>query len=128
MSLINFFRCKIRKILTKENDIMLTNKIPSYDILYRKFADINEFGIYLHIPFCRQICPYCPYNKEIYKPGLANLYAKAVKNEIDIYAELFRGRPVTSFYIGGGTPTTMLDSGLYEILDYIYKKFIGVCT
>jgi oxygen-independent coproporphyrinogen-3 oxidase len=27
---------------------------------------VGELGIYLHIPFCRQICPYCPYNKEIY--------------------------------------------------------------
>ena len=31
------------------------------------FQDIDSFGLYLHIPFCRQICPYCPYNKELYR-------------------------------------------------------------
>ena len=27
------------------------------------FQAIESLGLYLHIPFCRQICPYCPYNK-----------------------------------------------------------------
>jgi len=128
MSLIDFSRDKIKKLFAKENNIILENNVPSCESLEYKFQDIDEFGLYLHIPFCKQICPYCPYNKEIYKPEVAELYAEALKKEIDFYCKLFGGKPVTSFYIGGGTPTTMLHSGLHEILEHIYKKFMGVFT
>ncbi len=107
--------------------MILRNSVPSYESLARKFQDISDFGLYLHIPFCRQICPYCPYNKEIYQPETAEMYTGAVKKEIDFYSGLFGNKPVTSFYIGGGTPTTMLYSGLPDILDYIFKKFNMQC-
>ncbi len=127
MSFIDFSRNKIKKLLIKEDNIILENNAPSYESLEYKFQDIDEFGLYLHIPFCRQICPYCPYNKEIYKPEVAKLYAEAVKKEINFYCKLFGGKPVTTFYVGGGTPTTMLYSGLYEILEYIYRNFNMQC-
>ena len=127
MSFIDFSRNQIRKLLTKENNMILENKIPSYESLENKFQDIDEFGLYLHIPFCKQICPYCPYNKEIYQPELAEMYTRAVKKEIDFYSALFGGKSVTSFYIGGGTPTTMLYSGLDWILEHIFKNFNMQC-
>lgn len=34
------------------------------------FAEIERLGLYLHIPFCRQICPYCPYNKELFQAAI----------------------------------------------------------
>jgi len=127
MSLIDFSRNKIKKLFTKENNIVLKNNVPAYESLEYKFNDIDEFGLYLHIPFCRQICSYCPYNKEIYKPELAELYTKAIKREIDFYSTLFSGKPATSFYIGGGTPTTMLYSGISEIIEHIYRNFNMQC-
>lgn len=93
----------------------------------QKFQDIEEFGLYLHIPFCEQICPYCPYNKEIYKPEAAEKYTNAVKGEIDFYSGVIGDSPVTSCYIGGGTPTTMLKTGLAEILEYIFHIFNMQC-
>jgi len=89
--------------------------------------DIDAFGLYLHIPFCHQICPYCPYNKVLYQPELAERYKQAVLREVDRYADLVGNRPVTSFYIGGGTPTTMLYSGLDRILDRVFKAFNVQC-
>ena len=127
MSLAAFSRNRIRKLLTKESNMILENKIPAYESLERKFQDISEFGVYLHIPFCWQICPYCPYNKEIYHPEAAEMYTRAVKKEIDFYSGLFGDKPVTSFYIGGGTPTTMLHSGLGNILEHIFKNFNMQC-
>ena len=127
MSFADFCRNQIRKLLTKENNMELENGIPSYESLESKFQDIAEFGLYLHIPFCKQICPYCPSNKEIYKPDAAEPYTRAVKKEIDFYSGLFGDKPVTSFYIGGGTPTTMLHSGLDRILEHISKSFNMQC-
>lgn len=71
-----FIRSHLRSILTKEKNIVLEQKIP---LLERSFQDIDELGVYLHIPFCEQICPYCPYNKEIYDPDVAIRYTHAVK-------------------------------------------------
>jgi coproporphyrinogen III oxidase-like Fe-S oxidoreductase len=127
MSLVAFSRNQIRKLLTKESNMILENNIPAYESLERKFQDISEFGLYLHIPFCRQICPYCPYSKEIYHPEAADMYTRAVKKEIDLYSGLIGDKPVTSFYIGGGTPTTMLHSGLGNILEHIFKNLNMQC-
>ncbi len=124
MWLEGFLRTQLRRLLTREKYIALENKIPS---LEGRFQGIDEFGLYLHIPFCRQICPYCPYNKEIYHPEVAERYTNAVKKEIDIYSRLVGDRPVTSFYIGGGTPTTMLYSGLEEILEHLFEAFNMQC-
>jgi len=127
VTFMDFSRNQIRKLLTEENNMILENKVPSCESLERKFQDISEFGLYLHIPFCRQICPYCPYNREIYQPEAAEMYTRAVKKEIDFYSALFGDKPVTSFYIGGGTPTTMLYSGLGNILEHIFRNFNMQC-
>jgi len=121
----DFVRTQLRKLLTKTDRLVLEATIPSVESTIR---DIDAFGLYLHIPFCHQICPYCPYNKVIYHPEMAERYTKAVLGEIDIYADLVGKRPVTSFYIGGGTPTTMLYSGLDRILDYVFKAFNMKCS
>jgi coproporphyrinogen III oxidase-like Fe-S oxidoreductase len=113
----------IRKILLKsltgEREILLTHRVPSREALVARFRHIDALGIYLHIPFCEQICPYCPYNKELYRRDVAERYARAVQSEIDLYADIVGKRPITSFYIGGGTPTTMLHNGLADIIGHI---------
>jgi len=120
----SLLRNQLRRLIVKENYIALENRIPT---LEGRFQDIDEFGLYLHIPFCRQICPYCPYNKEIYHSEIAARYTKAVIEEIDIYSKMIGSKPMTSFYIGGGTPTTMLYSGIDKILDHIFKVFNAQC-
>jgi coproporphyrinogen III oxidase-like Fe-S oxidoreductase len=124
MWLEDFLRSQLRKLLAKESHVALESRIP---FLERRFKDIDEFGLYLHIPFCHQICPYCPYNKEIFHPEIAERYTKAVIEEIDFYAGLIGSRPVTSFYIGGGTPTAMLHSGLEKILEHVFEAFDIQC-
>lgn len=78
--------------------------------------------LYLHIPFCLQICPYCSFYKDIAGPGKADPLVEAVVRE----AELFGGHcaPETIF-IGGGTPTALsvsqlerLFTGLKRHLDF----------
>ncbi len=120
----NCLRNQLRRLLTQENTIALDNRIPT---LENRFQELDDFGLYLHIPFCNQICPYCPYNKEIYHSEDADRYAKAIIKEIDIYAEMIGRKPMTSLYIGGGTPTTMLYNGLDKILDHIFKVFNVQC-
>lgn len=124
MSLDSLLRGILIRLLAGETSVALEKRVPD---LEGRFSQVDELGLYLHIPFCRQICPYCPYNKELYRAETARQYACAVISEVDHYARLLGDTPVTSFYIGGGTPTTMVTSGLSEILDHIRGSFEMRC-
>ena len=113
-----------KTLLTGRDSYVLENKDPC---VQKRFAGFDSLGIYLHIPFCHQICPYCPYNKELYHPETARRYTGAVIKEIDSYARLVGDIPITSLYIGGGTPTTMLFNGLEEILAHLQQTFKIQC-
>jgi oxygen-independent coproporphyrinogen III oxidase len=85
--------------------------------------------LYLHVPFCARICPYCSFYKSRASGGKFNEYVGAVLNE----ASGWRGRtaPETVF-IGGGTPTVLrtellvrLVRGLREIFDW---SGVAECT
>ena len=121
------FRRSLVRLLTGEREIRLTRAVLSPDQLREKFSDIDALGLYLHVPFCERICPYSPYNKELYQPDLAAGYVRAIKREIDIYAGIVGDRPVTSLYIGGGTPTTMLHGGLADIIGHMRRTFDLQC-
>lgn len=123
----SFIRKRLSKLLTGQSELALASHVPTRRELGRRFEDIDELGLYLHIPFCRQICPYCPYNKELYRSEAAGRYAAALKQEIDFYADIVGSRPVTTLYIGGGTPTTMLKHGLAEILEHVHEVFNVRC-
>jgi oxygen-independent coproporphyrinogen-3 oxidase len=122
-----YLQNKIYRRITGERRFVMENIPPSAETLHYKFQDINELGIYLHIPFCRSLCPYCPYNKELYQDDMVKRYTTSVIKEIDYYASIVGRKPVTSFYIGGGTPTTMLGNGIEQIINHIYKSFNMKC-
>lgn len=87
------------------------------------FNSVNqEIGIYIHIPFCRSICPYCPYNKIIYDGEKAESYKKALIRELALYRENMQNKEITSVYFGGGTPT-LLVAEIKEIMDYIKENY-----
>jgi len=74
-------------------------------------------GLYLHIPFCRSFCPFCPYNKVLYEPALVQDYFAALTREVDQYRAHIR-EPFASLYIGGGTPSLCLPQ-LQEIVQTV---------
>lgn len=67
----------------------------------------SSYLLYMHIPFCEELCPYCSFVKVKFEHSLASRYFDALKKEIGIYHEL--GYCFDSIYIGGGTPTIMPD-------------------
>ncbi|MDD5584771.1 MAG: coproporphyrinogen-III oxidase family protein [Candidatus Omnitrophica bacterium] len=79
-------------------------------------------NLYLHIPFCNSVCPYCPYNKIKYDKAMVAPYVQAMLNEIELYYALFGRLDISSIYIGGGTPT-LLSGELKIILNTIRDKF-----
>jgi len=124
VSLDDLLRGVLTRLLAGQGRVALEKRVPE---LEGRFSQVEELGLYLHVPFCRQICPYCPYNKELFRPEVARGYVSAVKEEIDAYSALVGRRPVTSLYIGGGTPTTLVGCGLEEIVEHIFKAFNMRC-
>ena len=71
---------------------------------------IERTSLYLHVPFCRHFCPYCPYTKIPYRESLLDPYTRAAIAAVDWWADAIGPAEITSLYIGGGTPTLALDS------------------
>lgn len=87
---------------------------PDDKLTFRKYEGqkIDWEGVdnlYIHIPFCRNKCPYCPYYKEIFQDQKAWFFGESLLHEIDLHAPWLQGRAMQSLYIGGGTPTLMTD-------------------
>jgi len=76
--------------------------------------------LYLHVPFCEQLCPYCSFNRVVFEPELCRAYFRALRREIRLYAE--RGYDFGGVYVGGGTPT-VLPGELGETLDLVRASF-----
>ena len=74
------------------------------DGVLRRF--VGPFGLYLHVPFCRSICPYCPYSKVLYRLEVVARYFEALREELRLYDA--SGRRFASLYVGGGTPSLCL--------------------
>lgn len=81
-------------------------------------ATLERPGLYLHVPFCKNLCPYCPYNRVRHEEAAFSRYERAVCQEIDLYAPHLRGHRFVSLYVGGGTPTVDPD-GLLRVLEYL---------
>jgi coproporphyrinogen III oxidase-like Fe-S oxidoreductase len=75
-----------------------------------------SYLLYIHIPFCEELCPYCAFARVKFDPSLASYYFDALETEIKIYRDL--GYSFESIYIGGGTPTIMPDR-LARIIEFV---------
>jgi oxygen-independent coproporphyrinogen-3 oxidase len=79
-------------------------------------------SVYIHIPFCQQICHYCDFTKFFYNEKLADEYIEALINEININVPGNQNK-IKTIFIGGGTPTALNRSQLRMLLEFISEKF-----
>lgn len=81
-------------------------------------------AIYLHIPFCEQICYYCDFNKFFLKNQPVDEYIEALKYEIQAYAAKHEPLEwIDSVYIGGGTPTSISTEQLRRVIEGVTEAF-----
>ncbi|MEA4932666.1 MAG: coproporphyrinogen-III oxidase family protein [Lawsonibacter sp.] len=86
-------------------------------------AEAQPLGLYVHIPFCRTLCPFCPYCKVVWNAELARAYLAGLLEEIRLVGSQWEGRrEVTSLYFGGGSPALMAES-LGEIITALERYF-----
>lgn len=81
----------------------------------------TQFGIYVHWPFCASKCPYCDFNSHVAQTIDHAAWRDAYKKEISHFAELTKGRTVTSIFFGGGTPSLMEPATAALVIDEIQR-------
>lgn len=81
----------------------------------------DNFGIYIHWPFCVSKCPYCDFNSHVAHEGIdSDLWTKMLGAELDSLNKQihFRKNPVSVFF-GGGTPSLMAPGSVAALLETI---------
>lgn len=80
----------------------------------------QAYMLYMHVPFCERLCPYCSFNRFPFDKDRAKPYFENMRKEMLMLKDL--GYDFESVYIGGGTPTIMIDE-LCETIDLARDTF-----
>jgi oxygen-independent coproporphyrinogen-3 oxidase len=94
----------------------------------------TDFGVYLHVPFCRVRCGYCDFNTytaEELRGTRREDYPASVAQELALSREVLGAlgplRPAQTVFFGGGTPTLLAGHALTSMLDGVRDTF-GIAT
>lgn len=73
-------------------------------------------SVYIHIPFCRDICSYCDFCKIFYAEELVDKYLIQLEKEIK---KNYKGEAIKTIYVGGGTPSSLNTKQLKKLFEII---------
>lgn len=82
-------------------------------------------NVYIHIPYCIQICDYCFYQKELVKSKeQVDEYLGYLCKEIELVTKRLElsTRPVQTVYIGGGTPSVLTEQQFRKLTECLHKN------
>lgn len=80
-------------------------------------------GVYIHIPFCHQICNYCDFNKVYFKNQPVDAYIEALGQEMRMTVEKNPAHfeRIETIFLGGGTPTSLSAAQLTRLMELIHQ-------
>ncbi len=88
--------------------------------------DDGAVGVYVHLPFCERICPYCDFAVVLaptLEPETEARYIEALCRELAARQADFEGRALASIYLGGGTPSLFSPESIGRLLEAIGRSF-----
>ncbi|ESP94085.1 oxygen-independent coproporphyrinogen III oxidase [Pseudoalteromonas luteoviolacea] len=84
----------------------------------------RALSLYIHIPFCHQLCYYCGCNKIITRhQSKADVYLDHLVQEIEAQAPLFKDYHVEQLHLGGGTPTFLTTAQMARLIAALEQHF-----
>lgn len=108
--------------------VQFNQRVGSFDLLHalrdsRKAQ--RPLSLYVHVPFCANICYYCACNKVITKDrGRALPYLERLEREIELVAcHLDPQQKVEQLHLGGGTPTFLSHDELRRLMAHLRSHF-----
>jgi oxygen-independent coproporphyrinogen-3 oxidase len=86
---------------------------------------MEPFALYVHVPWCRRICPYCDFNVHAAATPPEDEYVAALVAEMEAHArdERWSGRDAKSVYVGGGTPSLFSPGAIGRMLAAVVRVF-----
>lgn len=113
------FDALVARILRQLNKRVLNfSQTPDLPCLPEADAD-KHYLLYLHIPYCLVLCPFCSFHRVRFKQDSAEHYFECLRDEIDIVSR--SGYKFDELYVGGGTPT-VLPEQLARTLDFLRER------
>jgi oxygen-independent coproporphyrinogen-3 oxidase len=73
-------------------------------------------SLYIHIPFCKNICSYCDFCKIYYNEKIVDDYLNELENEIK---KNYKNEIIKTIYVGGGTPSSLNINQLNKLFNII---------
>lgn len=84
---------------------------------------LPPLSLYIHVPWCVQKCPYCDFNSHAQKGELPHLeYVAALLEDLEQDLKWAQGRPLSSIFIGGGTPSLLTVAAMQALLDGVRAR------
>ena len=104
----------------------LAIKVASNEKRLLEKLDYNKgYSLYAGIPFCPTTCLYCSFTSyplAVWKENVDS-YVDAMLKEMEFTSRLMHGRKLDTFYMGGGTPTTLEPEQLDRVLSFFEEHF-----
>ena len=91
----------------------------------RRLDAKDDVSVYLHVPYCREICLYCGCNtKKAARDDVVDAYRRALETEIEMVGGLLAETPgVSRLHWGGGTPSILGPDGLRSVVTVLRRVF-----
>ncbi len=87
------------------------------------FASLPPLALYIHVPWCVRKCPYCDFNSHEARGTIPEQeYVEALWRDLEQDLPRVRGRPVSSIFIGGGTPSLFSPDAIDRLLSGIRTR------
>ena len=129
---LNFDKIKQSPIYLNMFEYYLMGTYPPLKAMYpisveEVFKDASGvYNLYLHIPFCQQLCTFCHFAKEINaKNDRIENYLDALHKEIDMVARrLTEGARIKTIFFGGGTPSILRAPQIEKLFTHLKQVFV----
>jgi len=80
-------------------------------------SNLPPLALYIHIPWCVKKCPYCDFNSHAVRGEIPEAqYVKTLLADLEREQNAAQGRPISSIFIGGGTPSLFTAQAIGAIL------------
>jgi putative oxygen-independent coproporphyrinogen III oxidase len=78
--------------------------------------------VYVHVPFCPTICPFCDFHVVERRAGPVDAYLDELAREVEEHAALLGGRRPSTIYLGGGTPSHLRPTELARLMAVLHRS------
>ena len=108
--------------------VQFHTQVGAFDVLHalrESRKTLKPLSLYVHVPFCANICYYCACNKVITKDrGRAQVYLQRLEHEIQMIAcHTDERQVVEQLHLGGGTPTFLSHDELRQLMAHLREHF-----